>query len=1442
MPIVTPGLLQQVKDIIRKYHTAFIINAFGPDTFPAAVVDSLKASGLIHKEQEAAADDAYIYGQAVAQLEDPKIPEWTADQVKAHVRKQPIPRTQAEKEAAKTARLSAAIYCQGLGNTVEKDTGQILIEADAALREKLRGKIQDAVATNIEARETVKKLKTDLGHATQDWTRDLDRIAITEKQNAMQAGVADGIRKKYGDGARCAILHPADMCPDCRRLTVGPDGQPRIFKLSQLPGPGANVKKKKAAWVPCLGAIHPHCQGSLVAVPENWGFNEEGDLVPGGKFGVEVPEEEEEAEKSFRNEAEHADILEKARKLAGKIEFQGLPISLEHLAGDSREWKDRNGNSGKTLMRHAYGYVRGSLGTDQDHHDVYVGLDPNATHAYIIHQRKKLGDGKFGGFDEQKTMLGFPHAEAAKAAYLAQYNDPGFFGGMTAMPMAEFRAKVLDKENHGKKLTGTKVDFPESTQFTIPDESLSKAGPFIGPNGGKWADAAHTISWHEDFHGLTARHHKLIQRAQAQKHVVVRSGKRHGKPFGTQDRAAAQELMARGILEHVTTSVAHGPQRNAAGGPSSAAQRSPEVESVYRLTQKHQAEMAKAGPLLNPEHGGPIPTVVGAETLDADRGPVTGGGFALQAPAEPGKHGRPFAVQDHVGAREFLLSGQPRTAVIRMDPRVYEFDADTIDYVQPINMDEGVMATTHDSLQPVERDLVERQLLQVASVPRNTVNPGWDWSSGKYPDANVQEPVQQFHIEDDTVEKAAGPFTGPRGGKWADAQHTVPWHTDTVAGRNSALHELGVGEADLPSNAHLGKLAVEAVALVKRAGFKVPHRIVNSKFESRAIAYGSPVNGIGLTRGRVSEADLQAQHDSGFLSSANPVLHEIGHIVHAGHAADSYDHLSTWMSAHTAKPVAAKVSKYAASNPKEFVAEVFAGHLSGKRYPEDVMALYHQQHGPPLALEKADHKYTHKEGYTGHWVYTYAEKLGGKVVPHATDSGMSMVKIPLEHKSALENLKNSHGLSGNISEGGKYAMLPVAHAELAKISPPKPKAISPQLHIGTSSNPVPMPGPAPMHDIPEMLPSSIPANPKAGWMTQAGQAVLLGGHPAHVAGWDFQGNPVAVTKEGTRLTGTWGSVTNVGAKAPPQNPAHKLPAGTVRKPTQLQREAVQEVLGAAIPAAGGKSAMDYANWLGARGHDVYLVGGIVRDMLAMTTPGKESSKADILKAMNDVDFVTSAPPTALAAVQAALAQPGVVKAAFPDVQQKGILPSSLTVDLASMASGGVYDHPAKQSNGQTCRPATFDHDLAKDAGRRDFTANALYYDVHNHAIVDPTGHGVSDARNKVLRMLPGDEWSKNDRLAVRFWKFRARGWTGDPETTKFMVKRASQELSAFDLAGRAKFVGAQIAKEGFPEKNLETFRKKMYEDGAGHVYEKYLKPVEASILAVAQAHQKKKHG
>lgn len=125
-----------------------------------------------------------------------------------------------------------------------------------------------------------------------------------------------------------------------------------------------------------------------------------------------------------------------ARELQGRIDFQGLPISVENRMGSIRQWKDpHDGSEGMTRVQRPYGYIKGTLGTDGDAVDVYVGPHRDAAFAYIVNQ---MAPPDFAKFDEQKVLLGMKNQAEAKAFYLKHYDNPKFLGSIFAMPMAEF--------------------------------------------------------------------------------------------------------------------------------------------------------------------------------------------------------------------------------------------------------------------------------------------------------------------------------------------------------------------------------------------------------------------------------------------------------------------------------------------------------------------------------------------------------------------------------------------------------------------------------------------------------------------------------------------------------------------------------------------------------------------------------------------------------------------------------------------------------------------------------------------------------------------------------------------------------------------------------------------------------------------------------------------
>lgn len=110
----------------------------------------------------------------------------------------------------------------------------------------------------------------------------------------------------------------------------------------------------------------------------------------------------------------------------GHVRLHGLDIAIENPVGSVRRGVDRDGTPWENTMASHYGYIKGTVGADKDHVDVFVGPHPERTSVYVVDQvhpdtRK---------FDEHKVMLGFDSPDAAQAAYSANY-APDWTGGDT---------------------------------------------------------------------------------------------------------------------------------------------------------------------------------------------------------------------------------------------------------------------------------------------------------------------------------------------------------------------------------------------------------------------------------------------------------------------------------------------------------------------------------------------------------------------------------------------------------------------------------------------------------------------------------------------------------------------------------------------------------------------------------------------------------------------------------------------------------------------------------------------------------------------------------------------------------------------------------------------------------------------------------------------------
>lgn len=122
----------------------------------------------------------------------------------------------------------------------------------------------------------------------------------------------------------------------------------------------------------------------------------------------------------------------------GHILIGGLDVTIENAKGSERSGVDKGGKKWSVTMPAHYGYVKGTVGKDGDHVDVYIGDNLDSDTVWVVDQL----DAETGDFDEHKCLLGFEDEEAARSTYLDGFSDgkgKDRLGGVAEMTFEEFK-------------------------------------------------------------------------------------------------------------------------------------------------------------------------------------------------------------------------------------------------------------------------------------------------------------------------------------------------------------------------------------------------------------------------------------------------------------------------------------------------------------------------------------------------------------------------------------------------------------------------------------------------------------------------------------------------------------------------------------------------------------------------------------------------------------------------------------------------------------------------------------------------------------------------------------------------------------------------------------------------------------------------------------------
>ena len=186
-----------------------------------------------------------------------------------------------------------------------------------------------------------------------------------------------------------------------------------------------------------------------------------------------------------------------------------------------------------------------------------------------------------------------------------------------------------------------------------------------------------------------------------------------------------------------------------------------------------------------------------------------------------------------------------------------------------------------------------------------------------------------------------------------------------------------------------------------------------------------------------------------------------------------------------------------------------------------------------------------------------------------------------------------------------------------------------------------------------------------------------------------------------------------------------------------------------------KNSLQVINRLNSAGFNAYLVGGGVRDLLLGLSP-------------KDFDIVTDAHPSEIRRV---FRNSRIIGRRFRLVH---VVFGREIIEVATFRSNEANDqskHYQTNQEGFVTRDNIYGT-IDEDALRRDFTINALYYDVRNQTIIDYC-NGYQDLKSRRLSLIgdPTERFLEDPVRILRAIRFEAKlGLTIDPELLPFIAE------------------------------------------------------------------------
>ena len=255
----------------------------------------------------------------------------------------------------------------------------------------------------------------------------LSAIGVDAQGSAQSAG--GGLVKQGGDSA-------GGVLTAVNRNQV--DWSDRLKKLhkrrGECPGCGQTFKEDE-----------PYPDVEMCEVCERYGPPK--DLV---KAGADLATQIASARKDT---AEPTEAQARAGNYAkGKFRMHGMVFTIETPKGGVRSGTSKDGKKWSNTMTADYGYINGTIASDEDHIDVFVGPDPESEVVFVVDQI----DQDTGKFDEIKVMFGYTNEAAAIEGYLSNYSKGWKVGEVTPLTVRQFKWWVANGDT-SVEICGAKI-------------------------------------------------------------------------------------------------------------------------------------------------------------------------------------------------------------------------------------------------------------------------------------------------------------------------------------------------------------------------------------------------------------------------------------------------------------------------------------------------------------------------------------------------------------------------------------------------------------------------------------------------------------------------------------------------------------------------------------------------------------------------------------------------------------------------------------------------------------------------------------------------------------------------------------------------------------------------------------------------------------------------